>query len=190
MRVWVGHKLAGFGVCLGQTGRFWMVRKFIYLNFGSNIWILAQHIWVWHDTFEIWRHIFESWRYIFEFWRQNKKIGSFRMVLGGWVGPPDLREDLSSVSGKKCSACPLLPLPGTPWQKTQRVSMCVWIIYSRRNICLPFPCLGSHERRLEEFYPPMPHCKLCVYVLYMYIVYIYIHVCTCMWRIISVKVLL
>jgi len=45
MKGWVGDKLTELGVFLIQTGRFLMLQKFIYLN--------------WGQFFEFWRHIFE-----------------------------------------------------------------------------------------------------------------------------------
>ena len=43
---WVGVKPAALGVFLVQSGRFWVVPKFKYLNLGSSIWILALYIWI------------------------------------------------------------------------------------------------------------------------------------------------
>jgi len=105
MRGWVFDKLAGLGVFLVQSGRFLVVQKFIYLNLGSNISILAPCIWNWRYIFEFWHHTFEFWRCLFEFWRQNLKTEFFRRVWGGWV-LQDLREVSSSVSGKNIPPTP------------------------------------------------------------------------------------
>ena len=85
---WVGVKPAARGVFLEQSGRFWVVQKFIYLNLQSNIWILAPHIRVLAVYIWIWRQIFEFRAIYLNFGATNLKLSLFEGFWGGVGGSP------------------------------------------------------------------------------------------------------